>query len=118
MKTKHSLSRRILLIVVIGVVALCALRLASCGHGVRVGTYNIRRFGIGPTDMDRLTAIVGATEADVLALQEIQSEEKMKDLARRLSVGGRRYAFRLSACGGRSAIRMQYHRLPKDLGNE
>jgi endonuclease/exonuclease/phosphatase family metal-dependent hydrolase len=106
MKTNHSLARRLLLVIVIGIVALCALRFASCGRGVRVGTYNIRQFGHEATDMDRLTAIVKATEADVLAVQEIRNETKLSDLARRLSVGGRRYAFKLSECGGKSNMKV------------
>jgi endonuclease/exonuclease/phosphatase family metal-dependent hydrolase len=102
----HPLARRILVVLAIGVLTLCTLRFASCGHGVRVGTFNIRQFGFEPTDMDRLTAVIQATEADVLALQEIRSDDKMKDLARRLSVKGRRYAFQLSTCGGTSKMRV------------
>lgn len=106
MKTTHSLARRIVIVVLIGLAALLVMRLASCGHALRVGTFNIRRFGAEKTDMDRLTSIVADAKVDVLALQEIQSEAKMKELAQRLSTGSRRYAFTLSACGGRTKMKV------------
>jgi endonuclease/exonuclease/phosphatase family metal-dependent hydrolase len=70
----------------------------------RVGTYNIRMFGEETTDMNRLVAIVKATRADVLAVQEIKDEARMRDLAKRLSDGQRKFTFKLSECGGKSRL--------------
>jgi endonuclease/exonuclease/phosphatase family metal-dependent hydrolase len=72
--------------------------------GLRVGTYNIRRFGIEPTDMDRLARVIERADVDVLAVQEIQDEAKLRALASRLG----RYKVALSRCGGRSAMRIGF----------
>ncbi len=81
---------------------------ACDGGALRVGTYNVRRFGVEPTDMARLAEVVSNTRADLLALEEVQSEERAEELATRLSVGGRRFAVKLSSCGGKSAMRVGF----------
>jgi endonuclease/exonuclease/phosphatase family metal-dependent hydrolase len=75
---------------------------------VRVATYNIRQFGKANTDIDRLTTIIGQTDADVLAVQEIQSEKKLREVARRLSQGRRRFDVALSRCGGKSEMHVGF----------
>ena len=86
-----------------------ATRFGGCGPSLRVGTYNIRQLGAAPTDMARLTEIVRGLDVDILAVQEIQSEQRFTDLARRLSDGGgRRYRTVLSSCGGRSEMRVGF----------
>jgi endonuclease/exonuclease/phosphatase family metal-dependent hydrolase len=87
------------------VVGLAAPRGCVPGRGpLKVATFNIRRFGVEPTDMALLTRIVGDVGADVVAVQEIQSVEKLDELARALSGPGRRYAHTLASCGGRSEM--------------
>jgi endonuclease/exonuclease/phosphatase family metal-dependent hydrolase len=80
-----------------------------------VGTFNIREFGKVDTDMPKLTALVASLDADVLAVQEIQSESKLRALAARLSGASRTYRVALSACGGKSNMRIGFlydeHRL-------
>lgn len=72
---------------------------------VRVGTYNIRRFGVEPTDVDRLAGVVIETRAAVLGLQEIQSEDALAHLeARVAALGGPRYRHALATCGGSRAM--------------
>jgi endonuclease/exonuclease/phosphatase family metal-dependent hydrolase len=75
---------------------------------VRVATYNIRQFGVAKTDLDRLTTIIAKTDADVLAVQEIQSEKKLRDVAQRLSQGRRRFDVVLSRCGGKSEMHVGF----------
>jgi len=86
-------------------VVLLLLALRGCG-GVRAGTYNIRRFGVEPTDLPRLAAIVEESGADVLALQEIEAEAAPRALAARLSRRGRSFVVALSTCGGKSGMRV------------
>jgi endonuclease/exonuclease/phosphatase family metal-dependent hydrolase len=104
--------RRTRFIVLFACVALAlalAGRAVGCGGGLRVGTFNIEQFGgRSQTDMDRLAAIVRGLEADVLAVQEIQDDAKVKDLARRASTGGRRYEVALSRCGGKSQMKVGF----------
>jgi endonuclease/exonuclease/phosphatase family metal-dependent hydrolase len=89
-------------------IALVAIALALAWYvgafGLRVGTYNIRRFGVEPTDMDQLARVIERADVDVLAVQEIQDEEKLRKLAARLG----RYKVALSRCGGRSAMRLGF----------
>lgn len=106
------------LAVLVALALVLAIAARSCGgargHGcdlrgpLRVGTYNIRRFGVEPTDMARLSEIVGDADADVLALQEIQTVDGTRELARRVSRGGRRYTYVLSSCGGKSAMHVGF----------
>ncbi len=80
-----------------------------CGRDrIRIATYNIRQFGEGKTDLDRLTTIIAKTDSDVIAVQEIMSERKLKDVARRLSQGRRRFEVALSRCGGKSAMHVGF----------
>lgn len=88
-------------------VVLLLLALRGCG-GVRAGTYNIRRFGVEPTDLPRLAAIVEESGADVLALQEIEAEAAPRALAARLSRRGRSFVVALSTCGGKSGMRVGF----------
>jgi endonuclease/exonuclease/phosphatase family metal-dependent hydrolase len=106
----RSLLLRILVVAAAGVLATAFARCRACDgrDALRVGTFNIRRFGVEPTDMARLTAIVGEAAPDVLALQEIQSVDGTRELARRLSRGGRSYTYVLSSCGGRSAMHVGF----------
>lgn len=110
MKPANPLVPRLGAVVAAGLVAVAAMRGAGCdfGRGFRAGTFNIRCFGNEPTDMERLTAIVEATDSDVLAIQEVQSEKAAQDLARRLSKGSRRYVFTQSSCGGRSLMHLGF----------
>src|SRR5437870_744442 len=92
--------RRLGCIVVLVLFLALLARCAGCGPDpLRVGTYNIRRFGVEATDVDALTRIVQRAKVDVLAVQEIQSETKARELARRLSM-----ELALSRCGGRSEM--------------
>jgi exonuclease III len=90
------------------VLALAALALAVAWYlgafGLRIGTYNIRRFGVEATDMDQLARVIERADADVLAVQEIQDEAKLRALAARLG----RYKVALSRCGGRSEMRIGF----------
>jgi endonuclease/exonuclease/phosphatase family metal-dependent hydrolase len=103
-------SRVWIALVVIAAIVGFAVRFGACdpNGATRVGTYNIRRFGVENTDLRRLAGVVESTHADVLALQEIQSEAKLGELAKRLSTAGRRFAFKLSACGGKSEMRVGF----------
>lgn len=104
---RNPLAPRVVVVVLLALVAMLVIRCASCGsRPVRIGTYNIREFGgeRSKTDMDRLVANVRAANADVLAVQEIQSLPKLRDLASRLSEDGRRYEIVLGECGGRSKM--------------
>lgn len=76
---------------------------------MRVATYNIRRFGVEPTDLARLGEILRGVDADVVAVQEIQSEARLDELVRALGQRGpRRYAYRLADCGGKSQMRVGF----------
>jgi endonuclease/exonuclease/phosphatase family metal-dependent hydrolase len=70
---------------------------------LRVATYNIRRFGREPTDLDRLASVFRAVDADVIAVQEIQDAARLDELFARLG-RGRAWKRVLSACGGRSEM--------------
>jgi endonuclease/exonuclease/phosphatase family metal-dependent hydrolase len=88
--------------------AFGAIKIAGCGKGMRVATYNIRNFGKGDTDVERLAEIVRGLDADVVAIQEIQSDRAVAGLARRISSGGRNYRYALSKCGGRSDMKVGF----------
>jgi endonuclease/exonuclease/phosphatase family metal-dependent hydrolase len=80
----------------------------GCGH-VRIGTFNIRQFGgARDTDMAKLTKLVASLDADILAVQEIKNEAKLRELAAALSSGSRVYKVALSRCGGRSEMRVGF----------
>ena len=101
-------SRRIVaMIVALAVVAVW--QLAGCGHPLRVGTFNIRQFGVASTDMDKLTALVDSLDADIVAVQEIQDASKFQVLADRMSRrSGRTTRAALSRCGGKSAMQIGF----------
>lgn len=103
-------SRIWLLLVLVAALIGSAIRCGACDTGghVRVGTYNIRRFGVEDTDDRRLADVIRATRADVLAVQEIQSERRLGELADRLSEHGRRFTYALSKCGGKSEMRVGF----------
>ena len=99
--------RGLVFLAAIGVVLMLAL--ALCGaRPLRVGTFNIRRFGVEPTDIDRLVELVEALEVDILAVQEIESEAALRHLERRLTHDGRSFSHVLSSCGGRSQMRVGF----------
>ncbi len=89
----------LVLVLGLGVLAL------KCSHTpLRVATYNIRRFGVEPTDLDRLTRLLTRVDADVIAVQEIQDLTRFEQLRARLSTGARRYRTVLARCGGKSEM--------------
>jgi endonuclease/exonuclease/phosphatase family metal-dependent hydrolase len=109
--SRRALAATCVALVALVVVALIAWRDHPPAPALHVATYNIRCFGTEPTDMDRLTAIVSEVAPDVMAVQEVQSEARIADLAQRLTArsGGRRaYAYVLASCGGRSAMRVGF----------
>jgi endonuclease/exonuclease/phosphatase family metal-dependent hydrolase len=77
-------------------------------RSLRIGTYNVRELGVAPTDMHRLAGIVTDLHADILAIEEIQDEERMQDLARRVSAGPRRMRAISSGCGGQGNMRVGF----------
>lgn len=77
-------------------------------HPVRVATYNVRRFGFEPTDMQSLARVVSSVEADVFALQEVESAYRAGLLADRLSRDGRPWRAVVSTCGGRSGMHLAF----------
>ena len=100
--------RRTGAVALLALAALGATGVRGClpGRGdVRMATFNIRRFGVEPTDMTRLTAMVGELSADVVAVQEIQSADRLTELATRLGPGWRTA---LSACGGRREMHVGF----------
>jgi endonuclease/exonuclease/phosphatase family metal-dependent hydrolase len=108
---RNPLAPRILFVFLFALVAMIVIRYGSCRERpIRIGTYNIREFGGEgiETDMDRLVANVRGSGADVIAVQEIQSLPKMRELASRLSGRGHRFDIVLSECGGRSAMRVGF----------
>jgi len=71
-------------------------------------TYNVRRLGHDPTDMERLASIVRDTRADVIAIQEVEDPHALHDLAGRLSTFAHRWTGVVAACGGRSTLRVGF----------
>ncbi len=104
---------RLAAVIVLGLVASVFFRCGACsscfGRGpLRVGTYNIRRFGVEPTDMKRLAEILEEARPDVLGLQEVQKVASVRDLALRISHDGRHYAYVLTKCSGRSEMHVGF----------
>jgi endonuclease/exonuclease/phosphatase family metal-dependent hydrolase len=100
---------RVALAGVLLAIAVCAVAgFGGCGPRLRVGTFNVQQLGKRATDMDRLAAIVGDLDVDVLAVEEVQDDSRVDDLARRLSRGARRYRAVVSSCGGKSAMRIAF----------
>lgn len=75
---------------------------------IRVGTFNIRRFGKESTDMTRLASMLRDADPDVLGVQEVMEVRSVRDLAARLSRGARLYEFVLTKCKGRSEMHVGY----------
>jgi endonuclease/exonuclease/phosphatase family metal-dependent hydrolase len=94
----------------LGALGLAAVvwQLSGCHRPLRVGTFNIRQFGEAKTDMEKLASLVVSLDTDILAIQEVQSETKLRELAGRISRGGRAYRVALSRCGGKSAMQLGY----------
>ncbi len=98
--------------IVVAAAVLALLRACdSCGgcaaeamSARRVATFNIRELGKEPKDMERLAAIVRATRADVIALQEVMRADAAQDLARLLSREPRRFRVVLAKCGGKGGM--------------
>ncbi len=104
-------ARAIALTLLCGVALFADLRIkenARAARPIRVATYNIRRFGIEETDLDRLGRILNSVDADIWAVQEIQSRALLERVARGLSTGGRRYRVVLSECGGKSRMHLGF----------
>lgn len=75
---------------------------------LRVGTYNIREFGV-QTDLMRLRALLAETNADILALQEIQNTDMLGQVATDLStVTSRSYQAVVSRCGGKRTMHLGF----------
>lgn len=77
-------------------------------ESLRVATFNVRFLGRDPTDLERLRALVAEVDPAVLALQELVRDEPAREVARALSVGGRRYELAAAQCGGRSGLRVAF----------
>lgn len=94
--------------VLVACAVMCAfltIRSCACSHDpLHVATFNIERFGAPEkrTDTDRLVALLGALDADVIAVQEIEDPALLERLAARLG----RYTTALSRCGGASNMRI------------
>jgi len=90
-------------------VGLALLALRPAAPAPRLATYNIRRFGVEATDLDRLVSLLRRVDADVVAVQEIQDRALFERLRDRLSAAsGRRYRAVLSRCGGKSEMQVGF----------
>lgn len=90
--------------------ALFGVRSCGTGPALRVGTFNIEKFGQRTNlDLAELTTLLSSADRDVLALQEIQDAGLLQVLAAQLSARtGRRYQSVLSQCGGRSQMHVGF----------
>ena len=77
-------------------------------HDLRLATFNIREYGVPPTDDRRLAKLLAGLDADVIAVQEIQAPARFAALVGGLRVPGRRYAFVPSRCGGRLGMHVGF----------
>lgn len=103
---KNPLLPRLGFVVALAVMASVAARGGCFTRRLRVGTFNIEQLGVSrTTDLKRVAAVIAETEADVLAVQEIQSEERARELVALLP---RRFELVLSKCGGTSKMRVGY----------
>ncbi len=99
--------RQLGIFLVIAILVLLAFR--GCHRGeLRVGTYNVRRFGVEATDMKRLAELVSESGADVLALQEIERDGAVDDLTRRISGLGHAWRSVVATCAGKSTMRVGF----------
>jgi endonuclease/exonuclease/phosphatase family metal-dependent hydrolase len=86
-----------------------AVSLRACpSEGLRLATFNIRRFGVEPTDMAQLVAMVERFDADIIAVQEIQKFERLQELAATLRQRGRPYVAVATECGGRRQMHVGF----------
>jgi endonuclease/exonuclease/phosphatase family metal-dependent hydrolase len=96
-----------LLVVSATACALLGVRSCACSDApLRLATFNIERFGAPEkrTDTDRLVAILGGLDADVIAVQEIEDPAQLERVAARLG----RYTAAVSRCGGGSNMRVGF----------
>ena len=101
-----------------GLVVAGVVRFGMCGArhcrraapALRIGTFNIERFGDPEkkTDLRRLVELLDGLDADVIAVQEIEDPAALARLAGRLGAGRRTYAPALSRCGGTSEMRVGF----------
>jgi len=78
------------------------------GGDLRLSTFNIRRFGVEPTDTARLLTLLESLDADVIAVQEIQRLDRLQELAAELRRRGRPYEAAASDCGGRQQMHVGF----------
>lgn len=94
--------KRLLLAVVLAGAAAAKL---SCTPPVSVATFNIRMFPEAATQPQRVAERLAETDADIIAVQEIRSEDALLEvLATASRISGRDYRLALSSCGGRSGL--------------
>ncbi len=107
MRGREGFLFRMVVVLAIGVLSTVGMR--SCfRRPLRVGTFNIRAFGREAKDIDRLVAVVEEARSDVLALQEMQNPDSVRDLAARLSHDGRRFRFVLVDCASKSNMKVGF----------
>lgn len=95
-------------IVALAMFASLGLRGGGCfTPRLRVGTFNIERLGGKGqnTNFARAAALIAATEADVLAVQEVMTARAAKNLLARLP---RHFEMAVSNCGGNSEMHVGY----------
>jgi len=82
----------------VGLLFLVSTR-ADCTPKVRAGSFNIRLFPEGATDLERVAFTISELDADVFAVQEIRDAEVLQRvLAQASALTGRDYRFALTRC--------------------
>ena len=98
---------RVVRLLLLGAMLLFGLRSCSAPE-LRIGTFNVRAFG-HKTDRARLTEILSALDADVIAFQEISDVQALSALATELSAKtSRSYQGVISDCGGRQRLHLGF----------
>ena len=98
---------RLVRLLLLGAMLLFGLRSCSAPD-LRIGTFNIRTFG-HKTDRVRLTEILSALDADVIAIQEISDVQALRALAAELSAKtSRSYQAVSSDCGGKQRLHLGF----------
>jgi endonuclease/exonuclease/phosphatase family metal-dependent hydrolase len=108
---RNPLLPRLGIVVALGLAATITLRGGACFQPkLRVGTFNIERFGDKgkDTDLARLADLIDQTDADVLAVQEMMKPSDVKRLMPMISRRGKRFEFELTKCGGRSKMQLGF----------
>jgi endonuclease/exonuclease/phosphatase family metal-dependent hydrolase len=101
--------RLLALAIVVATAATFALSArVTCGHRLRIATFNIQELGKRKTDMAKTSALVASLDADIVAVQEIQSDAHFRELAEKASRGARAYRTAVSRCGGKSDMRLGF----------